>query len=335
MIDIKGLKGGEVVKGVLAVRSIDGPGEGLREYSNKKGRFFVIRVGNTTGDITLKYWGGSSTEKAALLFRSLEVGDVVSVEGRCVHDSFDKGLVISVNEETKYGSPKEDLKKVTLTSFSPEEFIPSLSPGEREALSKKLSLLIGSIKNEELSRLVRYFFDDERMSRDFALFPSARRHHHNYLGGLMEHSLNVAALCETLCGFYDLDRDLLVACALLHDLGKLREYDIKASIDMTVEGRLIGHLPMGAEMVSKAADELDGFPRDLKNQVVHIILAHHGEYEKGSPRLPAFPEAMALHLADYTDAFVRNSIQETDDLGPGEWKYSRSLGRFIYSREKE
>ncbi|MFQ5801230.1 MAG: hypothetical protein ACE5HH_05890 [Candidatus Hydrothermarchaeales archaeon] len=111
MIDVKALQNGQSVEGQFAVRSKDGASEGLRDYSNKPGRFFVIKVGNATGDIILKYWGGRNPEKATNLFASFKVGDVVFVKGRCTHDSYIKGLVISINEEGNYGSPLEYLKK--------------------------------------------------------------------------------------------------------------------------------------------------------------------------------------------------------------------------------
>jgi 3'-5' exoribonuclease len=127
--------------------------------------------------------------------------------------------------------------------------------------------------------------------------------HHNYLGGLLEHSLSVAQLCDMLSKQYPFaDRDVLVASALLHDIGKLKELSDFPAIDYTDDGELLGHIVMGANLVGKLADEIDGFPHELKVIIQHCILSHHGEYEYGSPKLPKTIEALLLHFADDIDA---------------------------------
>ncbi len=333
MIEIESLKDGDHVEGVFAVRSIDGAGEGLRDYSNKSGRFFVIRVGKSGGDITLKYWGGRKPEGVSSLFSSLEVGSIVSVKGRCTHDSYSKELVISVNEEVKYGSPPEFLKKVESGEYDPGDFLPSLPKERIEALFSELVGFVQNVKDTHLKSLLEGFFGDGGFSKEFKKSPAARRNHHNYIGGLLEHTVNVAKLCDTIAGFYPMDRDLLITGALLHDIGKTKEYQVTASIDISNEGRFIGHLVLTAEMVGKEIDKIQGFSEAAKNKTIHMILAHHGELEYGSPKVPAFPEAMALFHADYMDAFVKNTLQEIEDSGEGdEWIYSRSMRRHLHKK---
>jgi 3'-5' exoribonuclease len=333
MIEIGSLKDGDHVEGLLAVRSIDGAGEGLRDYSNKSGRFFVIRVGNSGGDITLKYWGGRKPEGVSSLFSSLEVGSIVTVKGRCTHDSYSKGLVISVNEEVKYGSPPEFLKLAEDEEIDPEDFLPSLPRERIDALFSELESIVQNVNDTHLKSLLERFFGDDGFSKVFQKSPAARRNHHNYVGGLLEHTVNVAKLCDTIAGFYPMDRDLLITGALLHDIGKTKEYQVKASIDISDEGRFIGHLSLTAEMVGKEIESIQGFSEVVKNKIIHMILSHHGELEYGSPKVPAFPEAMAIFHADYMDAFVKNTLQEIEDAQEGdEWIYSRSMRRHLHKK---
>ncbi len=287
MIDFKALKDRDFVEGQLAVRSKDAVGEGLKDYSNKAGRFFVINAGNSTGEIPLKYWGGEKPDKTTELFSSLEVGDVVLVKGRCIHDSYNKSLVISINEEVKYGAAEEFLKKAGTDDFQPEDFIPSLPDEVIKSLFDDLLGFVRGVGDPDLRRLLDSFFGDPDFSLKFKRCPAAMRHHHNYLGGLLEHSVNVAKLCITMCKVYPLNKDLLITGALLHDIGKTKEYRIKAAIDVSDEGRLVGHLMISAEMVGGVIDGLDGFPEAVRNTVIHNGLSHHGDVEYGSPILRA------------------------------------------------
>jgi 3'-5' exoribonuclease len=334
MIELKTLANGDYIEGKLAIRSKEGPGEGLRDYSNKPGRFFIIRVGNSSGDITLKYWGGKNSDAASKLFSKLGVGDIVDIRGKCTNDSYSKELVISVNEEGKYGAPVEYIKKVKLDDYKAEDYMPALSQNTIDKLFSELIGVIKSVENPHLKALLQGFFEDEEFSILFKKTPAAKRHHHNYLGGLLEHTLNVTKLSNTLCSLYPLDRDLLITGAMLHDLGKTREYSIKASTDITNEGRFIGHLSLTVQMVNKEIEKQTDFPEEVRLKVMHMILSHHGELEKGSPKEPSFPEAMALFHADYMDAFVKNTIQELEDDEEEDWIYSRSLKRFLHRTSK-
>jgi 3'-5' exoribonuclease len=168
--------------------------------------------------------------------------------------------------------------------------------------------------------------------------PGGKLWHHAYLGGLLEHTIAVVELCRTMAGIYPMvNRDLLMTGAILHDIGKIEEYGYgRGFIDFTDEGRLWGHISIGAQCVRAAIEELereDGFPEELKTQVVHLILSHQGELEHGSPVLPQTLEAMILYYADEMDskANALKHIIERDAKSGRTWsQYINLLDRFIY-----
>jgi 3'-5' exoribonuclease len=157
--------------------------------------------------------------------------------------------------------------------------------------------------------------------KSFAEHSAAKTVHHSFIGGLMEHTLSVARLCEYMAEAYPLiKRDMLITAALLHDIGKTRELSSFPLNDYTDEGQLLGHIYMGAQMIHDMAQQIEGFPEDLERQLVHCILAHHGELEYGSPKKPALVEAVALNLADNTDARMQTLTELfAADKGKKEW----------------
>ncbi|MFQ5801229.1 MAG: 3'-5' exoribonuclease YhaM family protein [Candidatus Hydrothermarchaeales archaeon] len=213
--------------------------------------------------------------------------------------------------------------------------MPALPKEKIKALFSELKGFIQGIEDTHLKGVLERFYENKEFVEVFKKAPAARKHHHNYIGGLLEHTVNVARLCDTISRFYSLDRDLLITGALLHDLGKTKEYSLKASVDVTDEGRFIGHLPLTAEMVGKEMGEINDFPQTTKLKIIHMLLSHHGELEFGSPKEPGFPEAMALFHADYMDAYVKNVLQEIEGAGEEEpWIFSRSMGRFIHTGKR-
>jgi 3'-5' exoribonuclease len=202
----------------------------------------------------------------------------------------------------------------------------------------ELEQSIERISDPNLKRLVSYFFGDERFIEDFLSAPAARRVHHAYLGGLAEHTLEVLQICNTVLHIYpQLDADLLITGALLHDIGKLREYDWGPTTDFSSEGRLIGHIVIADEMVSEALSAVGDFPEELALRLRHMLLAHHGRQEWGSPREPRTLEAIALHHIENMDAQINrfNSILQSRKPGEPWTKYDRLLGRQLYAGEDE
>ena len=168
----------------------------------------------------------------------------------------------------------------------------------------QLVAMIGTVKNTYLNTLLKkLFIEDKEFLKSFEEHSAAKTVHHGFIGGLMEHTLSVARLCDYMASAYPvIKRDMLITAALLHDVGKTRELSSFPLNDYTDEGQLLGHIIIGAQMIHDLIKEIPDFPLDLENQLVHCILAHHGELEYGSPKKPAMVEAVALNLADNTDA---------------------------------
>ena len=187
--------------------------------------------------------------------------------------------------------------------YDPADYLP-VSKKNIDEMYKELLGLIGRTENEYLKKLLESFFvEDEAFIRAFRTSSAAKTIHHGFVGGLLEHTLSVAKLCEYFCKTYPiLKRDLLIAAALCHDIGKTKELSLFPENDYTDDGQLLGHIVMGAEMVGEKARQIPGFPPVLEAELKHCILAHHGEYEYGSPKKPALIEAAALNLADNADA---------------------------------
>ena len=187
--------------------------------------------------------------------------------------------------------------------YDPADYLP-VSKKNIDEMYKELLGLIGRTENEYLKKLLESFFvEDEVFIRAFRTSSAAKTVHHGFVGGLLEHTLSVAKLCEYFCKTYPiLKRDLLITAALCHDIGKTKELSLFPENDYTDDGQLLGHIVMGAEMVGEKARQIPGFPPVLEAELKHCILAHHGEYEYGSPKKPALIEAAALNLADNADA---------------------------------
>ena len=181
--------------------------------------------------------------------------------------------------------------------------------------------MIQRTKNEYLKSLLEEFFvKDEEFIKVFKFSSAAKSVHHGFVGGLLEHTLSVAKLCEFYCRQYPiLKRDLLVTAAICHDIGKTKEIAAFPINDYTDDGNLLGHIVMGVEMVGEKIKDIPGFPHVLAGELKHCILTHHGEYEYGSPKKPALIEAVALNFADNTDAKIEifnELLQNTDQT---EW----------------
>lgn len=187
--------------------------------------------------------------------------------------------------------------------YNPGDYLPVSSKDIQEMFGE-LKALIQSIKNPYYKQLLEDFFvKDEGFAKKFCNSSAAKTVHHGFVGGLLEHTLSVTKLCDFYCTSYPvLKRDLLLTAAICHDIGKVREISPFPENDYTNEGQMLGHIVMGAQMIGERAAKIEGFPKDLLMQLQHCILAHHGKYEYGSPKIPAIIEAVALNYADDTDA---------------------------------
>lgn len=207
--------------------------------------------------------------------------------------------------------------------YNPAEYLPVSSKNIDEMYSEMKSL-IQSIKNPYLGQLLDAFFvKDQAFAKAFRNSSAAKTVHHGFVGGLLEHTLSVTKLCDYYCSAYPvLKRDLLLTAAMCHDIGKTKEISPFPENDYTDDGQLLGHIVMGAQMIAEKAAQIPGFPHVLLAELQHCILAHHGKYEYGSPKIPALMEAMALNYADDTDAkletfkeLLENNAGETGWMG--------------------
>lgn len=194
-------------------------------------------------------------------------------------------------------------RKADEGEYYPGDYLP-VSLKDIPSMQRELGQYITTIRNEYLRKLAAsYFVNDPAFMKAFAGHSAAKSVHHSFVGGLLEHTLSVVKLCDYFSKQYPaLNRDLLLTAAMFHDIGKTRELSAFPENDYTDEGQLIGHIIIGAQMIQERAAAIPGFPKNLENELVHCILAHHGELEYGSPKKPALIEALALNLADNADA---------------------------------
>ncbi|MCI9071998.1 MAG: HD domain-containing protein [Lachnospiraceae bacterium] len=209
--------------------------------------------------------------------------------------------------------------------YQPADYLP-VSSRNIEEMYRELTELIASISNPYLRQLLESFFvQDEKFQKAFRNSSAAKTVHHGFVGGLLEHTLGVTRLCDYYCSAYPvLKRDLLLTAAMCHDIGKTLEISPFPENDYTDDGQLLGHIVMGSQMIGERAAKIQGFPHELLSQLQHCILAHHGKYEFGSPKIPALIEALALNYADDTDAKLETFKEILDNAKePGWMGYNR------------
>jgi 3'-5' exoribonuclease len=205
-----------------------------------------------------------------------------------------------------------------------------------DRMFEEMSVFIDSVENSHLKELLNSFISDKDFVEGFKSSTAAVRYHHAYKGGLLEHTLNVVKICSMLAGIYDnLNRDLLIAGAMLHDIGKIKEYSSGIILKATNRGRLLGHIAIGYGWVREKIRHISGFPEELSDRLLHLILSHHGYYEFGSPRRPKILEAFVLYHVDHLDGDIGgfNAVLEntSDD---SEWSdYARNFDRRVFVKK--
>lgn len=210
--------------------------------------------------------------------------------------------------------------------YNPADYLP-VSGKDINVMFKELKEFIQSIRNPWMKQLLEAFFvSDEAFAKAFCYSSAAKTVHHGFVGGLLEHTLSVTRLCDYYCRVYPiLKRDLLLTAAMCHDIGKVKEISPFPENDYTDDGQLLGHIVMGSQMVAEKAAEIAEFPHVQLAQLQHCILAHHGKYEYGSPKIPALMEALALNYADDTDAKLETfkEILENNSANQGWLGFNR------------
>lgn len=280
---------------------------------SKAGKTYLsLTLADKTGNINAKVWELNNNIK------SFEENSFIKVDG----------IVQTFNNEYQLNIKR--LRPSREGEYDPAEYIPTTKKNI-ENMYDEIEKLISSIKNNYLKKLLEnIFYDTASIKDEFKKHSAAKSMHHGYSGGLLEHTLSVAQTCDFLAKRYEYaNRDLTVCAGLLHDIGKIYEISDFPENDYTDEGQLIGHIVMGAEIITKETEKIEGFPKELKNLLKHAILAHHGEYEYGSPKRPKTIEAYILHCADDLDAKLK-MYEEAIDNGSGKWVgYQKMLARNI------
>ena len=230
------------------------------------------------------------------------------------------------------------IRRCSEEEYKAEDYLPVSKKGIAN-MYKELEALIQSISNPYLKCLAtEMFITDTVFAKKFCYSSAAKSIHHGFVGGLMEHSLSVAKLCDFYSSMYPiLNRDLLITAAICHDIGKTVELSAFPENDYTDEGQLLGHIVMGTEMLHDKIRAIDGFPKNLEVELKHCILAHHGKLEYGSPKVPALIEALALSYADETDAKLQTFIEQLENAkDPKAWLgYNRLFETNIRSTRTE
>ncbi len=250
--------------------------------------YLSLTLRDKTGTINAKVW-----DDADAIHANMGSTDFVHVRGTV--EKYMDELQLKVDQ----------LRVVRTDDVDLTDFLPAGTRDPDETLSE-LRQVSQTVQDRFLRSLLDMFFADADLVQRFKVSPGAKHLHHCFVGGLLEHTLSVTKICEWLCGHYqNINRDLLVAGAILHDIGKVYELTSSPSFDYTTEGRLIGHLVIGYNVVEEKIRNIEGFPRELKMNLQHLILSHQGTYEFRSPVLPKTVEAMLLHHVDDLDAKVQ------------------------------
>lgn len=281
--------------------------------------FLQLTLGDATGTVTAMVWDDAERHDAAFAAE-----DVVGVRARV--GTFADRLQLNV----------ASLELLEVSDDDLVFFVPA-SPRDRGEMERELDLLVKSVRDEALRELLgRCVGRQTLLGRQFRLHPAAKRNHHAYLGGLMEHSISVARACDRLCAHYAaqgarLDRDATVAAALLHDIGKVRELSTGRVFCYTDEGNLLGHILIGLQIVVREAEAVAGLGADRLLHLQHLIASHQGRLEWASPKVPHTLEAFILHAADDLDAKMNSAIHLLAQVDGGGWSgYDRHLERALY-----
>jgi 3'-5' exoribonuclease len=282
-----------------------------------RGKYLRMQLLDRTGVIEARLWDGAEE-----LFDQVKEGGPVKVAGGV--ETFREELQVNVRR-LRRASPEE----VDIADFA------RVTARDPAAMWEAVMLAVGGIGDANLAAVVRHFYADPDWTSRFTEAPAARRIHHAYRSGFLEHVYELILLARPLMELYpEIDQDLLCAGILLHDIGKLEELDWGWDTDLTLEGHLVGHIVLGSRRVASAIDAIGGFPKARAAELLHLVVSHHGRLEWGSPRQPKSIEAVALHHLDNLDAQVNRIklLTETARANGDPWTpYDRLMGRSLYS----
>lgn len=286
---IKELKEGDRIADVYLIKQ-------KNAATTKNGKpYDNIILQDKTGIIDAKNWEPNSPA-----IDEFDAKDYVEIMGEV--SSFNGALQVNIKRA----------RKCEEGEYDPSNYLP-VSPYNIDEMYGEILKFVDSVKNTYLNKLLCALFkEDEKLISNFKKSSAAKSVHHSFVGGLLQHTLAVTKLCDYYCTQYEkLNRDLLITAALCHDIAKTKELSLYPENDYTDDGQFLGHIVMGVEMIDgvihgrDGKKGIEGFPVVLENELKHCILAHHGEFEFGSPKKPAIMEAIALNFADNTDAKIQ------------------------------
>jgi 3'-5' exoribonuclease len=275
-------------------------------------QYLRMELGDKSGTVEARIW-----DAFEVIAREINRDDFVKVAARVEIYRNKPQLVL------------QQVRRATPEEIDLADFLPHTKENVDEMWAQLLKYAAG-IENFWLNKLTLSIFSDPKIAERFKRAPAAKVMHHAFIGGLLEHVVGLCGLAKQIAAHYpELNLDLLLTAALLHDVGKLDELCYERAVGYTTEGQLLGHIVMELESVSKAMDAIPGFPPRLKSVVQHLLISHHGQYEFGSPKLPMIREAMVFHYMDDLDskiAAVRAALASA--AGDDQWSaYSAALGR--------
>ncbi len=310
MSSIKALKAGDVVLSFFILRKKE-----MRSKADSGDLYVSVELVDATGRIFGTIWNNPKR-----IYEAVQPGDIVKVAATVI-DYHDRRHL-----------KMEKLRKARDTDEYDLDQLIARVEKDVDALLAEVDTLIAGVGNVSLRKLLQSIFSDAGIRTQFAAAPGGKLWHHNYVGGLLEHTLAVTGIALTAASQYPGVRvDLLLAGGLLHDIGKIKTYDYKTLVEFTDEGRLLGHIVMGAQLVKDRIRELPEFPEQLETELLHLILSHQGKLEQASPVVPMTLEGLLLYYADELDskanAFLRIRKREA---GQSWSSYVNLMNQYFY-----
>ena len=294
---IDGLCEGETIRNVYLCK-------GKRSAETRNGKpYDNLILQDKTGTLDGKVWDPNSQGIA-----DYDEKDFIEVFGDVIN--YNGNLQLNIRQ----------IRKAEEGEYNPADYMPTTDKSV-DGMYEELTAYIRQISNKYLRQVLEfYYIKDEAFIKKFKAHSAAKTVHHGFSGGLLEHTLSVTRMCDYFATSYSiLNRDLLLSSAILHDIGKVKELSDFPDNDYTDEGQLIGHIVIGVEMIDDAIRSIPGFPEKLAHELKHCIVAHHGELEYGSPKKPALAEAVALNMADSTDAKLQTLTELFKGKTGTEW----------------
>lgn len=282
--------------------------------------YIALTLGDRCGHIEAKMWDnvGDSID-------AFEQEDFLKIKG--LLNKYKNRFQITIHKLRKLGDSEVDFA----------DYLPKTTK-DIDELWLTLGEFVSSFRDPHLKALVQLFMADSEVAAAYRSAPAAKTLHHAYIGGLLDHVVSLCRSCDLVSRNYpQINRDLLLTGAFLHDLGKIHELTYTRSFSYTSRGQLLGHMIIELEMLQAKITQISGFPNELKTLLEHLIISHHGEYEFGSPKLPMFPEALMLHYLDDLDSKMESMRAHFDREAETEssWtSYNPSLGRTLLNTGK-